>query len=130
MATGAIVGALNHYLHQDPDPDERESTQRIRNYVASSKTVQVVENSLYNSDGVANVGLKVFKNLGSKFADKLLKGLKVIKIYVDNIAPLVDNSLKAEGSSLRNIPNQNYNKPPKYKTGGYMDNQGVWHDHW
>lgn len=104
MATGAIVGALNHYMHPAPDsdPDDVELTNQIRRKMENSPTVQRISQSVFDENGEINVVLNVLSELGVKWADVASSVIDKYIFYVDHIMTWANNSLEREFNALKN----------------------------
>ena len=111
-------------MHGEDDDNVKE-TRIIISAVGNSETVQRVENSVMNENGVVNVLLEILDKMSIKGAGVALKVIKFVKIMVDDIAPRTNRSLQQEGNLNFKAPTQNYNL--NYGKAGYLDSNNVWH---
>ena len=64
MATGAIVGALNHYMHgsSEPDDDDVEITAQIRRRIETSPAAQRISQSVFDENGEINIAINLLSD--------------------------------------------------------------------
>lgn len=128
MATGAIVGALNHYMHEtgDPDPDDIKTTAQIRRKIEKSPTARKVAQSVFDEKGTINRILQHLDIMGYRFAGIASDVIDAVIFYCDNIMPTVNESLNKEYNAYKGFATPYNPYRPYYVTQKEYYNKSWW----